>query len=707
MRRGRNLSTIRRVGTFATIAATIGAVVVFALALAASAQQVPPSTFTGPAVNPATTRPHVGPPGPNGFNRPESQVCGGPGPDHARCLVHVLDHSDGVTPDVGASPTGLSPSSIQSIYGFPTATTAGAGETIAIVDAYDDPTVFTDLDNFDAQYGLTCNGCINKVVEVDSLGNPPSADSGWALEISLDVEWAHAIAPAAHIMLVESLDSSYANLLAGEDYASAHAQYVSNSWGGGEFCLAFFYCETSYDSHFTTPGVSYFAASGDSGLPATYPSSSPNVISVGGTTLHFDGTGTFTSETGWASGGGGCSADETANPAQSAFGQYGQVSCGGQRATPDVALDADPNSGVAVYDSTAYNGQSGWFTVGGTSVSTPIWAARSADQGKVVNASYVYGNNINFRDITSGNNGAPCLSGYDLCSGRGSWLDLAPTAPTAPQNLSATPGNNTVGLSWQAPLNNGGSTVTQYSIYRSTTANSEGPLGAPIATVSGLTTSYPDNTAVNGTTYYYKVTATNATGEGALSNEASATPTNTIAPPGSPTSLKATATTTSISLSWTAPTGPVSSYNVYRGTAPGGEGALPYQTGVSGSPWTDPSTASGTTYYYKVTAVNGGGEGPASNETSADLNPIAAFTYSCTNATCNFDGSTSQDAVTYAWAGGNSFTASGVTPSHTYNATGTFTVTLKITDTDSSETASTSKSIKCSRTSRRAPITCH
>ena len=146
------------------------------------------------------------------------------------------------------------------------------------------------------------------------------------------------------------------------------------------------------------------------------------MISVGGTTLNFyRNTGQFQSETGWSGSGGGCSAYDSANPAQSGFGQYAQVNCGGKRATPDVSLDADPNSGVSVYDSTRYQGQLGWFTVGGTSASSPMWAARSADAGAVVNAGYVYGNNIVYRDITAGSNGASALVGYDLVTGRGSW----------------------------------------------------------------------------------------------------------------------------------------------------------------------------------------------------------------------------------------------------------------------------------------------
>lgn len=134
----------------------------------------------------------------------------------------------------------------------------------------------------------------------------------------------------------------------------------------------------------------------------------------------------FTSETGWSTGGGGCSAYETATAAQAAFGSYAQVNCAGKRATPDVSLDADPASGVSVYDSTRYNGQAGWWVVGGTSASSPMWAARSAIAGVVVNSAYVYSANITFRDITSGNNGAPCLVGFDLCSGRGSWTGATP-----------------------------------------------------------------------------------------------------------------------------------------------------------------------------------------------------------------------------------------------------------------------------------------
>jgi subtilase family serine protease len=347
-------------------------------------------------------------------------VCGAEPAGFARCHSDVVDQGKGA-PNASL-PTGLSPLTIKNlVYGFSTSLAAGGGQTIAIVDAYDDPTAESDLGVFSSQYGLPCNGCFQKVNQTGHT-KYPRTNSGWALEISLDVQWAHAIAPGAKILLVEANSNSFTNLLAAEDYAKTKASYVSNSWGGSEFSG-----ETSYDSHFSQGGVSFFVSAGDSGLPAEYPSASPNVISVGGTTLHFDTNGIFTSETGWSSGGGGCSAYETANSAQSGFSGYGQVGCTG-RATPDVSLDADPASGVSVYDSTPYLGSAGWFTVGGTSASAPMWAARSADAGAWVNASYVYAAkaNITYRDITVGNNGAPCRVGYDLCSGQGSWTGATP-----------------------------------------------------------------------------------------------------------------------------------------------------------------------------------------------------------------------------------------------------------------------------------------
>ena len=553
-----------------------------------------------------------GPPPEAGFGLSHHAVCSSVSAGRARCFADVVEHRGRVGTEATTAPTGLAPATVQAAYGFTTSLSAGAGKTIAIVDANDDPTAESDLGAFSSQFGLpactTANGCFTKV---DQSGGTsyPAVDSGWALEISLDIQWAHAIAPGAKILLVEANSASFSDLTTAEQYATAHAQYVSNSWGGQESFL-----DVLFDSYFSAPGVSVFASSGDSGLPASYPSSSPNVISVGGTTLHFDANNNFTGETGWSSGGGGCSAYESATTAQASFGQYGQVNCGGARATPDVALDADPASGVSVYDSTPYSGQTGWYKVGGTSVSSPMFAARSAVQGVTIDANYVYGNNIPFRDITSGNNGASCLVGFDLCSGRGSWADTStppppPTVPAAP-SLTASAGTGVAHLTWSAP-SNGGSPILNYKIYRGTSTGTESLL-----TTVGNVASFDDTAVTNGTTYFYTASAVNTVGEGPQSNEVSATPPAPTVPAAP--SLAASAGTGVAHLTWSAPSNggsPILNYKIYRSTSTGTESLLTTVGNVAS--FDDTAVTNGTTYFYKVSAVNTVGEGPPSNEASA------------------------------------------------------------------------------------------
>ena len=440
-------------------------------------------------------------------------VCGSPTGGEAQCLSDVL-HPSGVAPDA-TSPTGLAPSVIEGVYGYTSASRAGAGQTIAIVDAYNDPYAASDLNAFSAEYGLPleCTGgssppsCFD-FTQVDQTGgsNLPTNDANWSLEISLDIEWAHALAPAASIQLVEAANSSLPNLLAAEQYAAANASYVSNSWGTGEFAG-----ETNYDSSFSTPGVSYFVAAGDAGGGVEWPSSSPQVISVGGTSLKFGSGNNLSQESAWSSGGGGCSSYETA----STFQLTGSVNCGGRRATPDLSLDADPASGVSVYDSYAYNGQSGWWTVGGTSASTPMVTAEAAVAGADLGASYLYASPsyIALRDITAGSNGYPALAGYDLATGLGSW-SFTPGAPTS-LGATGTPGG--LALSWSAPS---GAQATSYSIWRGSIAGGE---TTELATLSAPTTTYSDTSATGGSTYYYEVRASDNLGTGPPSNEASAT----------------------------------------------------------------------------------------------------------------------------------------------------------------------------------------
>ena len=186
----------------------------------------------------------------------------------------------------------------------------------------------------------------------------------------MDVEWAHAMAPGANLLLVEASDNSLGNLLAAVDGARTYPGVVavSMSWGAGEFPT-----EAAYDDYFTTPGnhtgITFIAASGDNAGQVLWPAASPNVLSVGGTTLNVDSSGNYVSESGWSDSGGGQSAYEPKPSYQSG------VSGSGTRATPDVAYNADPSTGVSVYDSIGNAGGSGWFQVGGTSAGAPQWAA--------------------------------------------------------------------------------------------------------------------------------------------------------------------------------------------------------------------------------------------------------------------------------------------------------------------------------------------
>jgi subtilase family serine protease len=345
----------------------------------------------------------------------------------------------------------LTPAQVRHAYGFDqiafqvngrSIAGDGSGQTIAIIDAYDDPNIASDLHYFDRTFGLPDPPTFTKATPQ----GVPRSDPLWALEIALDVEWAHAIAPGANILLVESISSNGSDLLAAVDYARQQPGVVSisMSWGSPEFAG-----EASFDSHFTTPaghfggstgmrgdpmlpgGITLVASTGDNGAKhgAQWPAISPNVLAVGGTTLRvLDSWGSYSGETGWSGSGGGISA------------YYGEpayqlsVQNWGKRSIPDVSYDGDPNSGFYVYTSVAYHGSAGWFSVAGTSAAAPQWAAliAIADQGRALAgkgsldgvaqtlpAIYQFSNRA-FHDITSGNNGFAAGIGYDLVTGRGS-----------------------------------------------------------------------------------------------------------------------------------------------------------------------------------------------------------------------------------------------------------------------------------------------
>jgi subtilase family serine protease len=369
------------------------------------------TTFVGSAT--ASAAPPNLPPRADVFSR---FVCGTQLPNEARCHSLVATDAHG-HPLASNGPVGYGPAQFQTGYSLPSAT-AGGGQTIAIVDAYDDPTADQDLATYSSAFGLpsctTANGCFKKVSQNGGT-NYPSKNGSWALEISLDVQVAHAVCPNCKILLVEAKSSSASNMFTAEDYAASHANVVSNSWGMSETSS-----ETSYDSHFNHPGTQITVSSGDSGYGVEYPAASRYVTAVGGTTLNLNADNTRASETAWDSAGSGCSSYEAKPSWQTDSG------CA-RRTVADVSADADPNTGAAVYDSTPYCAflwffcTTGWYQVGGTSLASPVIASVYALAGNASSTeygSYPYMHSSSLFDVTSGSNGS-CGGSYLCTAGAG------------------------------------------------------------------------------------------------------------------------------------------------------------------------------------------------------------------------------------------------------------------------------------------------
>ncbi len=281
--------------------------------------------------------------------------------------------------------SGLTPAQVTAAYGLNAVQGNGSGETIALIEAYNDPTISSDLHTFDTAFNLPDPKLTVESQSGTAVSATAQTNSGWTEEESLDVEWAHAIAPGANILVVEANSQSIQDLLAAVNTArnAPGVVAVSMSWGFSETPN-----ETSYDSYFTTPtghqGITFIASSGDSGslAGASYPAASPNVLSVGGTTLLLSRSGAYLSESAWSDSGGGYSKYEP-EPSYQA-----KVQDTGYKATPDVAFDGDPNTGVQVYVTlpTRNGTQGSWLTFGGTSVGSPSWAGIIAivDQGRAL-----------------------------------------------------------------------------------------------------------------------------------------------------------------------------------------------------------------------------------------------------------------------------------------------------------------------------------
>jgi subtilase family serine protease len=326
-------------------------------------------------------------------------------------------------------PTGFGPVHLLEAYNFRDVRNMGGGQVIALVDAYDDPTAEADLGTFNTQFQLpactTANGCFKLVYGGGK--KPPADTTGWSNEVAIDTQWAHAIAPAATIMLVEAQSNSFNDLFVAVDAAVANgATVVSMSWGGGETST-----ESESDTHFEVPGVTFVCASGDGGHGGSYPAASPFVVAVGGTSLTLNSNATWASETAWADSGGG----ESSFEAEPSYQEGVQTT--GKRGIPDVAYDGDPNTGVPAYSSHACAFcYTGWTQWGGTSIGTPQWAALFARANSLriiagkttltLPQTILYtAPASDFHDITSGSNGGCgtlCNAGpgYDFVTGLGS-----------------------------------------------------------------------------------------------------------------------------------------------------------------------------------------------------------------------------------------------------------------------------------------------
>ncbi|MFF4730436.1 peptidase S8 [Streptomyces mirabilis] len=351
-------------------------------------------------------------------------------------------HADAVTPKAAdaATPSGYGPSNLQSAYGLTSAAAAnGSGETIAIVDAYNDPNAEADLAKYRSYYGLsactTANGCFKKVSQTGSTTSLPSSDAGWSEEISLDVDMASAICPNCNILLVEATSATMANLgKAVNEAVTLGAKYVSNSYGGSESSS-----DTSYDtSYFNHPGVAITVSAGDSGYGAEYPAASKYVTSVGGTALSTSSNSRGWTESVWETSstegtGSGCSSYDAKPTWQTDTG------CS-KRTIADVSAVADPATGVSVYDS--YGVTAGWYTFGGTSASSPIIAGVYALGGTPSSSSYpasfpyASAGTSALNDVTSGSNGS-CGSSY-LCTAKSGYD--GPTGWGTPEGVAAFTG---------------------------------------------------------------------------------------------------------------------------------------------------------------------------------------------------------------------------------------------------------------------------
>ncbi len=594
--------------------------------------------------------------------------------------IHVIHPLQPLSPL--ASPAGFSPSQIRAAYNLPT--TGGTG-TIAIIDAYDDTSAQNDFNVFSQQFGLltatTTNFEIHKMSSTIAL----ATTDNWALEISLDIEWSHAIAPNAKILLVEAVSPSDTDLLSAVQYAAGRSDVVavSMSWGGNEFSGS-----NTYDSYFTsTHGVNFFASSGDSGTGVEWPAVSVNVTGVGGTQLTLSAQTTVTSEVAWSGSGGGLSKYVSEPSYQST---YGVPSANGFRAVPDVSYNGSSNSLYAVYDSL---GESGWIEVYGTSAGSPQWAAIRALGGSLVNNTTFYSiaaihsdYTTDFRDITSGSNGGSgfytkATTGYDYVTGLGSPLT---------DNFSAVPLANFVGT---PTTGNGPYTVnfTDSTLFYPTGWNWTFGDG------STSTSENPSHTysAVTSPTYYtVQLIATNSYGTSTLIRTNYIFVTEPLPTPGfygTPSSGTSPLTVNFADTSGNSPTAWLWQF---------GDGST---SNIQNPSHTYTSSSSAT---YSVTLIVSNSFGTTtsikSNYIKITPPPVAGFfgtpTSGASPLTVNFTDTSANNPTGWQWNFGDGSTSTVQNPPHTYvsSTVATYTVRLIVTNSLGTSTSTLTNYIKVS-----------
>ena len=364
------------------------------------------------------------------------RVCSQAARGYAACdslrVVHANGKPFNAKPTAAATIAGYYPSDLQSAYNLTSASASqGSGQTVAIVDAYNDPDIEGDVITYRKEFGLpalvacTVKGgkvvspgpgpCGARVSETGSTTVLPANNASWSEEISLDADMVSAICPKCNILLVEANTPLLTDLgTAVNEAVKLGATEVSNSYGGSESPA-----DTTYDTaYYDHPGVAITASSGDDGYGVNYPAASQYVTAVGGTTLSPASNARGWTETAWSDAGSGCSAyDPEPSWQTSAF----STSLCAMRGVADVSADANPDTGVAVYDSYAYEGYSGWLVFGGTSVASPITAsvyALAGNAASVTYGSYPYSHTSSLNDVTSGSNGS---CGTALCNAGPGW----------------------------------------------------------------------------------------------------------------------------------------------------------------------------------------------------------------------------------------------------------------------------------------------